>query len=190
MRQPEREGAGPISGSDLEDRILQAADEAFARVMTGVPEQVETMPPDLDLADALRWAGDRITELLASLSELPLEALLGEPGGAQAPTGEPLHVRASAGMMAETRVWVHPVGELPPGVLQFLLSDLVTADGQSIPGSPAGFTPEQLSTPVPVGAATLLRLPVPADAVPGRYHGHVFAQGVIGAAVPIEVTVG
>lgn len=191
----------------LEARVLQAAEDAFARVMAGVPEQLEAMPPDLDLADAIRWAGDRVTELLAGLSELPLEAMLGLDGSSgpsgssqadpaaaarppsdEQPAGQPVRVQARAGTVAQARVWVHPVGDLAPGVLHFLLSDLIAASGESIPGSLAGFTPEQLTTPVVVGAATLLQLSVPADAVPGRYHGHVFAHGVIGAAVPITVT--
>ena len=186
--------SGPAEDPGPEASVLRAAEEAFARVMAGVPEQVETMPPDLDLADAIRWAGDRVTELLASLSELPLEAMLGLEEPAPPPTdepsaaGEPIHTQATAGTMAEARVWVHPVGELLPGTLHFLLSDLVTAGGDSIPGSLARFVPEQLSTPVPAGAATLLRLPVPADAAPGQYHGHVFAHGTCGAAVPITVT--
>lgn len=197
-----------VSDDGLEERVLQAAADAFARVMAGVPEQLETVPPDLDLGDAIRWAGDRITELLAGLSELPLEAMLGldgssgssgsagaadadparQPSDDQQPTGEPVRVHARAGMVAEARIWVHPVGDLSPGTLHFLLSDLVAASGESIPGSLAGFTPEQIATPVAVGTATLLRLSVPADAAPGRYHGHIFAHGVTGAAVPVMVT--
>ena len=32
------------SAGDLEQSVLAAAEQAFARVMTGVPDQVETMP--------------------------------------------------------------------------------------------------------------------------------------------------
>jgi len=192
VKESERDQTAPISESVLEDRVLQAAEEAFARVMAGVPEQLATMPPDLDLADAIRWAGDRVTELLAGLSELPLESLLGldHESGATTPMpdGEPVRVQATAGTVAEARVWVHPVGDLAAGALHFLLSDLVTASGGTIPGSLAGFTPEQIATPVTAGAGTLLRLWVPAGAAAGCYHGHVFAHGVIGAAVPIVVT--
>ena len=192
----------------LEERVLQAAEEAFVAVMAGVPEQLETMPPDLDLADAIRWFGDRVTELVASLSELPVEALLGlddssepagparadnadpagRPGDGRRPAGEPVRIQAGAGTVAEGRVWVHPVGDLAPGMLRFSLSDLVTASGASIPGSLGSFSPEQVPTPVAIGAGTLLRVLVPPGATPGHYHGHVFAHGVTAAAVPVIVT--
>ena len=197
-------GRGEGIRADAEERVMQAAEDAFTKVMAGVPEQLETMPPDLDLADAIRWFGDRVTELVASLSELPLETVLGIDGSfdrareapaatataqssEEQPAGEPVRVQARAGLVAETRVWVHPGGDLTPGVLQFLLSDLVSGSGESIPGSVGSFAPEQIATPVAAGTATLLRLTMPADAVPGCYHGHVFAHGTTGAAVPIMV---
>ena len=187
---------------DLETRVLRAAEEAFAKVMAGVPEQLETMPPDLDADDAIRWAGDRVTELLANLAELPLESLLGPaeqavedpvPDGFSAtdsrpPTGVPLSVRASAGEVTEARVWVHPVGDLGPGDLHFLLSDLVAPSGESISGELAGFAPAHLTTPLRAGAATLLQLEVPPGTARGSYHGHVLARGAADAAVPITVT--
>lgn len=192
----------PEDAASLEERVLQAAEDAFTTVMAGVPEQLETMPPDLDLADAIRWFGDRATELVASLSELPLEAVLGLDNSAKStdtrtarrpdddhhPAGDPVLVQGRPGRVAEARVWVHSVGDLAPGTLHFLLGDLVAASGESLPGSLASFAPEQIATPVAVGAATLLRLSVPADATPGQYHGHLFAHGVTGAAVPVMVT--
>ena len=39
------------SAGDLERSVLAAAEQAFDRVMTGVPDQVETMPPELEPAD-------------------------------------------------------------------------------------------------------------------------------------------
>lgn len=206
MKVPGADAGGSAGiGADAEERVMRAAEDAFAKVMAGVPEQLETIPPDLDLADAMRWFGDRVTELIASLSELPLETVLGVDGsfdrGSKAaaattvgrsseeqPTGEPVRVQARSGLVAETRVWVHPGGDLTPGVLQFLLSDLVSGSGESIPGSVGSFAPAQITTPVAAGTATLLRLTMPADAVPGCYHGHVFAHGTTGAAVPIMVT--
>ncbi|MFT4167257.1 MAG: hypothetical protein QM650_18635 [Microlunatus sp.] len=188
--------------------MLHAAEDAFMKVMAGVPEQLETMPPALDPADAIRWFGDRVSELVASLSEFPLEAMLGlddpvkpanspeagdansacRPSEDQRLAGEPLRVQAGAGTVAEVRVWVHPMGDLAPGTLRFSLSDLVAASGASIPGSLGTFAPAQLGTPITVGAGTLLQLPVPPDASPGDYHGHVFALGATTAAVPVVVT--
>ena len=34
------------------------------------------MPPELKPADAVRWIGDRVTELVAGFAELPLDRLV------------------------------------------------------------------------------------------------------------------
>lgn len=122
-----------IEDPELEQQVLRAAEEAFATVMHGVREQVESMPPDLEPADALRWAGDRVTELLTSLADLPLERALGlvadrgpgvsaaEAGASSAgatgagdgQAGEPIVGRGTPGGTLEVRVWVHPTGVQP-----------------------------------------------------------------------------
>ncbi len=98
---------------------------AFDKVMSGVPPQREELPPELEPADAVRWVGDRVTELVAGFAELPLDRLLGLAGPAGAapappangdqhavPRGEPLAVTAPAGGLGEVRIWIHPLGDL------------------------------------------------------------------------------
>ena len=60
---------------------LRLAELAYDRVMAGVDPQLDTMPPELKPADAVRWIGDRVTELVAGFAELPLDRLvdLGAP---------------------------------------------------------------------------------------------------------------
>lgn len=183
------------------ERVLALADIAFARVMAGAAEDVDRLPPDLQPADALRWAGDRVTELLAGFAELPLERLLGlddDHGAAadptaephRAPAGEPLVVHASSGSVAEVRIWVHLVGPVGPASLRFVLTDLIPAAGEALAGGLAVFAPATLSLPTGVGPSTLLRLPIPLGTAAGDYHGHVLGRGVTGAVVPLTVVVG
>jgi hypothetical protein len=189
---------------DLADDVLRSAEEAFVRVMSGVAEQVETMPPDLEAADALRWAGDRVTELLAGLAELPLDRVLGLAGpsvggsdhdrhrGAPATPmlrGEPLVLRAARGAVAETRVWVHLIGQPPAATLRFALSDLVGPDGDPWVDGEAVFEPAELVLPTCTAASTLLRLTIPDAASLGEHHGLIIGRGVAGAVVPITVVI-
>jgi hypothetical protein len=196
-------GGHPADGHLSED-LLRSAEEAFARVMSGVAEQVETMPPDLEAADALRWAGDRTTEMLAGLAELPLDRLLGladrsvdgrdhdnDPGVSDraAPRGEPLVVRAARGSVAETRVWVHLIGQPPATTLRFSLSDLVGPEGNAWAGNEVVFTPAAIVLPAPTAASVLLRLTIPDGVPPGEHHGLIIGRGVTGAVVPITVVI-
>ncbi len=197
------------SAGDLEQSVLAAAEQAFARVMTGVPDQVETMPPELEVADVLRWAGDRLTELLAGFAELPLDRLVGlaDRGATESdhdhghhraraaaevipgPVGEPLSVRGVRGSTAQVRVWLHTVGEVAQVRLHIVLASLVAPDGAVWPGPDAIFEPAELTVPAPVGASTLLTLRIPANTLSGSHHGLVIARGVAGAVVPITVVV-
>ena len=172
----------------LADDVLRAADDAFDRVMAGVPEQLETMPPNLEPADALRWAGDRVTELIAGLAELPLDRLAG-PTEQPPPAGEPLTVHARRGSVAEVRIWVHLVGPVPPATMRFALSELMGPSGASLTPERVDFVPAELAVPTPVGTSILLRLVVPERAGVGSHHGLVVGRGVAGAVVPITVVV-
>ena len=189
------DGPAPDASSGaLEQAVLAAAEQAFSRVMTGVPDQVETMPPELETADALRWAGDRVTELLAGFAELPLDRLIGlaAPGTADpspGPVGEPLKVRGIRGSTAQLRVWVHAVGDVAPARVRFELASLVAPDGASWLRPDATFAPAELAVPAPVGASTVLALQIPEDAVPGSHNGLVIGRGVAGAVVPITVVI-
>ena len=69
------------AGDPAFDRtVLDAAAEAFDRVMAGMASPPGSVPPDLEPLDALRWAGDRVTELLAGFAELPLDRLFALDG--------------------------------------------------------------------------------------------------------------
>lgn len=173
------------------DDVLRSADEAFDRVMTGVDHPLETMPPDLEPADAIRWAGDRVTELLAGVAALPLDRLLGPSGGAEdrSPVGEPVTAHAARGGVAEVRIWVHQIGPVPAATLRFVLTELVGPSGASLTGTTAEFAPAELLVPAPACASTVLRLPIPEAAEVGSHHGLVVAAGVAGAVVPITVVV-
>lgn len=201
-----------IDGAVLAESVLRSAEEAFARVMNGVPEQVETMPPDLAPADALRWAGDRVTEMLAGLAELPLDRLadlaldrpvgrsnrsdgpdrseLSDRSGAEpVPQGEPIVVRAARGSSVEARIWAHPIGRLTAPTLRFALGDLVGPDGTAWRGGGAVFTPAELVLSGPAAASTVLRLEVPDQAALGEHHGLIIGFGAAGAVLPITVVV-
>jgi hypothetical protein len=189
--------------ADFRDRVLQLADLAFSRVITGPPTSPVAPPLDLEPADAVRWAGDRVTELLAGFAELPLDRMLGldaqrigesdhdqSPGTAgRTPAGVPLTITASCGAVAEARVWVHVVGAVRATTMSFTMTDLVDGFGDPLPGDSAVFEPAALTLPAPVGASTVLRFRIPDDAPAGSYHGHVLGRGVPGAVVPITAVV-
>lgn len=180
--------------------VLDAAEEALRRVMNGVADQVERMPPDLEPAEALRWAGDRATELLAGFAELPLEQLLGlgrptaapareTPGPGAEPTGEPLTVRVRPGDTAEVRVWVHLLGGRIDGVLAFALSPLTGPDGATWTALDPVFRPAECPLPITGPWSTMLRFGVPDEAIAGTHHGLVITRGAATAAVPITVII-
>jgi hypothetical protein len=178
--------------------VLRVAGLAYDRVMSGADPRLDTMPPELEPADAVRWVGDRVTELVAGFAELPLDRLvdLGTPtpvadhGGDRAPHGEPLTMTAGRGGLAEVRLWIHPVGELGDGRLRFRLTDLESGAGDSLPGGTGVFTPAEIGVPLPAASSVGLRYPIPVGAAPGRYHGLVLAGGATDAVVPITVVIG
>ncbi len=192
----------PVDDAAFAAEALRVADLAYDRVMAGIDPRLDAMPTALEPADAVRWIGDRVTELVAGFAELPLDRLVDlgatppdadhraaeQHGGA--PLGEPLTLTSARGGVGEVRIWLHPLGELPTGTLTLRLGDLQPGAGEGLPGGTAVFVPPAI--PLPVGAATsvLLRYPIPSDAVPGRYHGLVLAGGGgIDAVLPITVVV-
>ncbi|MDN5762281.1 MAG: hypothetical protein L0H41_08200 [Microlunatus sp.] len=185
--------AGPDE-TEVAQAAVAAAGIAYERVMSGVADELASVPPNLEPADALRWAGDRLTELLAGFAEFPLDRLMGlndaRPGTAETVArGEPVQVRATAGSSAETRIWVHVIGPLTQATVRFSLTDLVPAVGDSLPGCAAAFEPTGLSLPAPAGASTVLRYRIPTGTAPGHYHGLVVGRGVADAVVPVTVEV-
>ena len=88
------------------EEALRVAGLAYDRVMSGAEPPLDAMPPELKPADAVRWIGDRMTELVAGFAELPLDRLvdLGSPTAAThdhesepTPRGEPLTMTSPRG---------------------------------------------------------------------------------------------
>ena len=166
--------------------------------MSGADPEHDTMPPELKPADAVRWIGDRVTELVAGFAELPLERLVdlgqrtppsGSPASAPEPLGEPLTMRSPRGGLGEVRIWIHPIGDLAAGTLRLRLTDLHPGSGEALPGGTAVFAPGEIGLPLTAAASVLLRYPIPAGATPGGYHGLVLASGGTDAVVPITVVI-
>ena len=190
----------PISVDDtaFAEEALRLAGLAYDRVMSGVDPQLDSMPPELKPADAVRWIGDRVTELIAGFAELPLNRLVdlgvaappsaGVVGTSQ-PRGEPLTMTSARGGFGVVRIWIHPVGELTSGTLRFRLTDLQPGTGEALPGGTAVFAPAEIGLPRAAATSVLLRYPVPVGAVPGRYHGLVLAGGATDAAVAITAVI-
>ncbi len=187
-----------VDDTAFAEEALHLAGLAFDRVMSGVDPPLDTMPPELKPVDAVRWIGDRVTELVAGFAELPLERLVdlgpgsppseppvSEPG----PRGQPLTMTASRGGLGEVRIWLHPIGELTTGTLRFRVTDLLPATGEALPGGAAVFAPPEVSLPLGAAASVLLRYPIPVGAAPGRYHGMVLAGGATDAVVPVTVVI-
>jgi len=187
-----------VDDTAFAEEALRLAGLAFDRVMSGVDPRLDTMPPELTPADAVRWIGDRVTELVAGFAELPLDRLVdlvpplppsGPPVSEPEPRGEPLTMTASRGGLGEVRIWIHPIGELTTGTLRFRVTDLLPATGEALPGDAAVFAPAEVSLPLGAAASVLLRYPIPAAAPAGRYHGMVLAGGATDAVVPITAVI-
>ena len=191
-------GPSAVDDTAFADEALRLAGVAYDRVMSGADPELDTMPADLKPADAVRWIGDRVTELVAGFAELPLDRLVdqaapapasGGPASAAEPRGEPLTMRSPRGGLGEVRIWIHPVGELATGTLRFRLTDLQPGTGDALPGGTAVFAPAEIGLPLKAAESVLLRYPIPAGATPGGYHGLVLAGGVADAFVPITVVI-
>ena len=184
--------------SGFTEEALRLAGLAYERVVSGVDPQLDALPPELTPAEAVRWIGDRVTELVAGFAELPLDRLvdLGEqtaPAGdrEREPTlqGVPLTVTSRRGGVAEVRIWIHPIGVLGDGLLKFRLTDLQPGTGEALPGGTAAFVPAEMAVPAAGPSSVLLRYPIPTGTLPGRYHGLVLAGGATDAVVPITVQI-
>ena len=189
---------GPVDDPAFTDEALRLAGLAFDRVMAGVDLQLDTMPPELTPADAVRWIGDRVTELVAGFAELPLDRLVdlgpplpaaGPPVSEPGPRGEPLTMTAPRGGLGEVRIWLHPIGELTTGTLRFRVTDLLPATGEALSGGAAVFAPAEVGLPLGAASSVVLRYPIPVETAPGRYHGMVLAGGGTDAVVPITAVI-
>jgi len=192
------DGPSAVDDTAFADEALRLAGVAYDRVMSGADPELDTMPADLKPADAVRWIGDRVTELVAGFAELPLDRLVdqaapapasGGPASAAEPRGEPLTMRSPRGGLGEVRIWIHPIGELGDGMLRFRLTDLQPGTGEALPGGTAAFLPAEMAVPAAGPSSVLLRYPISTGTLPGRYHGLVLAGGATDAVVPITVQI-
>jgi hypothetical protein len=192
------DASASVDDTAFAEEALHLAGLAFDRVMSGVDPPLDTMPPELKPVDAVRWIGDRVTELVAGFAELPLERLVDlgpgsppsePPVSEPVPRGEPLTMTASRGGLGEVRIWLHPIGELTTGTLRFRVTDLLPATGEALSGGAAVFAPAEVGLPLGAASSVVLRYPIPVETAPGRYHGMVLAGGVTDAVVPVTVVI-
>jgi len=98
-----------------------------------------------------------------------------------------LAVQAVAGARATGTVWLHNTTDRTASATLHL-TGLTAHDGRVVPGTAAGFEPA--SVRAAPGASVAARLTLPLDGVsPGLYRGHVLADGLPEAALPVRLVV-
>ena len=151
------------------------------------------MPPELKPADAVRWIGDRVTELVAGFAELPLDRLVdlghrllhpwarGQTGATGRTADDDVRARsvsARSGSGSTRSATSYRDPAVPP-------HRPATRHRRAAAGRPAVFAPgrDRASPSRPPRPSCCAIRPggVPA----GRYHGLVLASGVADAVVPI-----
>jgi hypothetical protein len=98
-----------------------------------------------------------------------------------------LTLQGAAGARAAATVWLHNTTERPASAVLHL-TDLTAHDGRVTPGPSASFEPA--AARIAPGASVAARLALPLDGVaPGLYRGHVLADGLPDAALPVRLLV-
>jgi hypothetical protein len=98
-----------------------------------------------------------------------------------------LTVQGAAGARAAGTVWLHNTTDRPAAAVLHL-TGLTAHDGRAVPGTAACFEPATVR--VAPGASVAARLALPLDGVaPGLYRGHVLADGLPDAALPVRLLV-
>jgi hypothetical protein len=106
--------------------------------------------------------------------------------GADDGQGE-LTVQGVAGAQAAGTVWLHNTTDRSVSAVLHL-TGLTAHDGRVAPGKAASFEPATVR--IAPGASVAARLALPLDGVaPGLYRGHVLADGLPDAALPIRLLV-
>jgi hypothetical protein len=122
-----------------------------------------------------------------------IEQVLGRGGGARGDspsrTGSPVTLTASPGEVASAAVWLHNVTPSPLAAAQLRLTSLTAHDGGTLHDVAFSFAPPTLDVAAGSSASSTLSVTLPADAVPGAYHGQVLASGAPTASVPVLLTV-
>lgn len=98
-----------------------------------------------------------------------------------------LTVQAPAGATAAGTVWLHNTTDEPARAV-LRLTTLTAHDGPTMPGTAGRFDPAEAR--IAPGASVAARLAVGLDGVaPGVYRGHVLAEGLPEAALPLRLVV-
>jgi hypothetical protein len=98
-----------------------------------------------------------------------------------------LTVQAAAGTRATGTVWLHNTTDRPASATLHL-TGLTAHDGRVVPGTAATFEPAAVR--VAPGANVDARLALRLDGVaPGLYRGHILADGLPEAALPVRLVV-
>jgi hypothetical protein len=172
--------------------VSDEAREVFERVLRGLGGSTPSPPraERVRLAQ-LRTAAARTIDLYGQLLQSALEAYTDLAAGALAPSAPApadaaLALAGRAGTEIVAPVWVHNLTDTAV-VAELRATELVAPAGQVLDA--AAFRPAEL--PVAAGASGegTLTLVVPADAVPGVYHGHVLSSAAPGSALAVRVTV-
>jgi hypothetical protein len=96
-------------------------------------------------------------------------------------------VQAVAGTRATGTVWLHNSTDRTASAVLHL-TGLTAHDGRVVPGTAATFEPAAVR--IAPGASVAARLALPLDGVaPGLYRGHVLADGLPEAALPVRLVV-
>ena len=128
----------------------------------------------------------RSFEGYADLVEQRLRARGVRLHGADPGPGE-LTVQAPAGTTAAGTVWLHNTTDEPAAAV-LRLTVLTAHDGPTVPGTAGRFDPAEAR--IAPGASVAARLAVGLEGVaPGVYRGHVLAEGLPEAALPLRLVV-
>lgn len=185
--------------SDLQRERIAAAADVFERVLQGF-EEAPPVTGDagrprterVQLAQ-LRTAAARTIDLYGQLLQEAMEAVVhlvddlvpGLGAGAE----PPLALAGRRGAIVSAPVWVHNSTEAAVRGVELRLTDLTAPGGAELPGSVATFLPDRIDVAPQASGESRLHVAIPADAVPGTYHGHMLAGALPAAALAIRVEV-
>lgn len=145
----------------------------------------------------LRTAGARLVDLVAGVFQESVEAYLEiaeaivraplAGGAASAPRA--LSLRARAGAVATTAVWLHSTSPELAGTVALSMTDLQAASGERIAGSVADLCPPVVRLEANASASSILTLAIAPRTAPGTYYGHVLAAGLPAGALAVTLVV-
>jgi hypothetical protein len=196
------ERIGPPDGHDIRRQGMDAVADAFARLVEQIQDfdPPRTRPgPDHDpvgmlqiraaIARAVDVYGDLFRRTFDLYADVLEDALYTAGATISGTDGSPLELAGTPGTRAQASVWVHNSTGRPAGDLGLRMTGLMAADGATIDASAGSFSPPDLTVAAGARDATRLSVSIPATAVPGVYHGHVLAAGLVDTSLPVRLTV-